>query len=81
MGWIGLYYIYICSDCKIWHWWSQEPVIDEATFVYFAFQEMLIYPEISDKEEHDELNHMIEPLERFFAEAGKHICIKKLMIW
>lgn len=48
--------------------------------MYFAFQEMLIYPEISDKEEHDELNHMIEPLERFFAEAGKHIRIKKLMI-
>ena len=33
-------------------------------------QEMLVYPEISDKEEYDELHAMVEPLERFFAESG-----------
>ncbi|KAK7102634.1 complex I assembly factor ACAD9, mitochondrial-like [Littorina saxatilis] len=32
-------------------------------------KEMLVYPEISDKEEHDELNAMVEPLERFFTES------------
>ena len=31
---------------------------------------MLVYPEISDKEEYDELHAMVEPLERFFAESG-----------
>lgn len=30
---------------------------------------MLVYPEISDKEEYDELNAMVEPLERFFTES------------
>nr|KAG5700843.1 hypothetical protein BaRGS_024229 [Batillaria attramentaria] len=30
---------------------------------------MLVYPEISDKEEYDELNQMVEPLERFFTES------------
>ncbi|KAL8589389.1 hypothetical protein ACOMHN_021541 [Nucella lapillus] len=32
-------------------------------------KEMLVYPEISDKEEYDELNAMVDPLERFFSES------------
>ena len=45
---------------------------------------MLVYPEISDKEEYDELNAMVEPLERFFAESGNtwlNLCYVYMIVY
>ena len=34
------------------------------------FQDILVYPEI-EKEDVDHLNHMVQPIEKFFAEGSK----------
>ena len=67
-----------CADCTgdagvLWQTvlTVQEMLVYCDRLCWLCVQEMLVYPEISDKEEYDELNAMVEPLERFFSESGK----------
>ena len=42
----------------------------------FLKQDMLVFPEITDKEEYDDMNAMLDPIYRFFLESGKlYLCL------
>ncbi len=38
---------------------------------FLLLQDMLVFPEVLKKEELEELNHMVQPIEKFFTEGGK----------